>query len=83
MMLDISHLKKPKTSSQYKTHCKEIKKRLDFAQRKGVNYVYLCGTALHMVDFPQFLWFDWNDVDKEIDSAEKTISNFEKNLITS
>lgn len=83
MMFDVSHFQKPKTKNDYKTHCKEIRKRLNFAQKKNFNYVYLCGTSLQMLDYPKFRWYDWSRVDEEIDYAEKKVLNFENNLVTS
>lgn len=83
MMMDISHYKRPKTKTQHKLMLKDIRKKLDYALSKKINYVYLCGSGITFLDDVRFRWYDWDFVNGEIDYAEERVSNFENNLVTS
>lgn len=68
MMFDISHFENPKTLAQFKMLNKQVKKRLNYAQSKGVKYVYLCGKGWDLQEGP---WYTWDWVNSEIDAIEE------------
>ena len=79
MMFDISHYKIPKSESQMKILWKDIKKKLEFASSKGINYVYFCGLYISQLDKNgSFEWQDWDYTNGEIDLVDKRIEYFEE-----